>query len=302
MSARHFPRSLRALLAYAWGAAICCLVTIQTHAGKETFRSDPDYLIDTWETEDGLPENSATAIVQTPDGYLWFGTFNSLVRFDGDKFTVFNPANTPQLPSAGIVNLHLDRRGQLWVSTDRGLIVREEGETQGKSGKGQVGSGRWHAFGTNEGWAGNYVRMFAERANGDLLMTTFDGEILESVRGRLSELPAPGEPGKGYLAHVDEAGQWWVVQNQFIGRWDGSRWVPTLSSPDVRVEAGLPVGCATARDGGLWLLLNTELRKYSHGKEGSRRQLPNDAKGMLGSGSSMSEDSLGNGWIGAYEA
>jgi ligand-binding sensor domain-containing protein len=44
-------------------------------ATHQTVRTDPAYLIDTWETEDGLPENSATAMVQTPDGYLWFGTF-----------------------------------------------------------------------------------------------------------------------------------------------------------------------------------------------------------------------------------
>ncbi len=28
-----------------------------------------DYVIDSWQTEDGLPENSATAMVQTPDGF-----------------------------------------------------------------------------------------------------------------------------------------------------------------------------------------------------------------------------------------
>src|SRR6266702_6558358 len=82
-------------------------------AARLTFTADPTYLIDTWETDDGLPENSATAMVQTRDGYLWFGTFNGLVRFDGLKFTVFDPGNTPQLPSAGIVNLHLDRSGWL---------------------------------------------------------------------------------------------------------------------------------------------------------------------------------------------
>src|SRR5690349_5384409 len=45
------------------------------------------WLITTWETDQGLPENSATAMVQTSDGYLWFGTFKGLVRFDGVNFT-----------------------------------------------------------------------------------------------------------------------------------------------------------------------------------------------------------------------
>ena len=131
-------------------------------------------------------------MVQTSDGYLWFGTFSGLMRFDGVKLTQFNPENTPQLPSSGIVNLHLDRRGWLWISTYRGLVVRQGTQRR--------------AFGTNDGWAGDYVRTFAERVNGDLLITTFDGHVLEFSRDRLAALPAPpGEPHQGYLAHVDEA-------------------------------------------------------------------------------------------------
>jgi hypothetical protein len=75
------------------------------------------FQIDTWETEHGLPENSATAMVQSLDGYLWFGTFNGLVRFDGLQFTVYDRQNTPELPSPAIVELHLDQRGRLWVCT-----------------------------------------------------------------------------------------------------------------------------------------------------------------------------------------
>lgn len=90
-------------------ALLCGLFALNALAARPSYRADPTYLIDTWETEDGLPGNSATAVVQTPDGYLWFGTFDGLVRFDGVKFKVLTPANTPQLPSAGIVNLHLDR-------------------------------------------------------------------------------------------------------------------------------------------------------------------------------------------------
>src|SRR5262245_4324342 len=82
------------------GSAVCAV-----SAGLAT----DEWIIQTWETEHGLPENSATAMVQASDGYLWFGTFNGLVRFDGVRFKVFDRSNTPQLPSDGIVNLHLDK-------------------------------------------------------------------------------------------------------------------------------------------------------------------------------------------------
>src|SRR5690242_14480009 len=60
--------------------------TLQTVAAPldlEPSARTGEWLIKTWETADGLPENSATAIVQTREGYLWFGTFSGLVRFDG---------------------------------------------------------------------------------------------------------------------------------------------------------------------------------------------------------------------------
>jgi ligand-binding sensor domain-containing protein len=49
-----------------------------------------DYIHDAWRVEEGLPQNSVRAIVQTQDGYLWFGTQEGLVRFDGIRFKVFD--------------------------------------------------------------------------------------------------------------------------------------------------------------------------------------------------------------------
>jgi PAS domain S-box-containing protein len=240
--------------------------------------NDSEYLIDTWETEDGLPENSATAMVQTPDGYLWFGTFSGLVRFDGLKFTVLKPENTPQLPGAGIVNLHVDGVGRMWLSTYRGVVMRERRQ--------------WRSFVKDQGWTGNYVRTFASRKNGDVLMTTFDGKVIEFANGRLNELPSPpGERGKGYFGYADEDGSWWVAQHQFIGRWKDGRWIEAVTPPpDLPAES---VACASANDGAMLLLLGRELRRMRGGQEVSRLTL----RETTGSVWSLSEDSHGNVWI-----
>ena len=42
------------------------------------------YRIDHWTADDGLPLNSARDIVQTQDEYLWFATFDGLVRCGRD--------------------------------------------------------------------------------------------------------------------------------------------------------------------------------------------------------------------------
>ena len=81
------------------------------------------FLITRWTTENGLPQNSVAAIVQTPDGYLWLGTFGGLVRFDGVKFTVFSSVNTPALRSTRINTLHMGRSGTLWIGTDDGEVM-----------------------------------------------------------------------------------------------------------------------------------------------------------------------------------
>jgi hypothetical protein len=72
-SSRYFPKPLIRTSPKCWlaGALAGSLVAAVDCSGSDTGK----WLIQTWETADGLPENSATAMVQTPDGYLWFGTF-----------------------------------------------------------------------------------------------------------------------------------------------------------------------------------------------------------------------------------
>src|SRR5258708_32823994 len=72
--------------------------------------ADAPFIVDVWGTADGLPQSSVIAITQTQDGYLWLGTLNGLVRFDGNSFTRFNVNNTPGLPHNRIVFLFEDSR------------------------------------------------------------------------------------------------------------------------------------------------------------------------------------------------
>ena len=93
--------------------------------------ADTPYLVDVWNTDDHLPENSVIAITQTHDGYLWLGTLNGLARFDGKSFIPFNVNNTPGLPSNRIVFLFEDSRQTLWVGTDTaGLCAIKNGVVQ----------------------------------------------------------------------------------------------------------------------------------------------------------------------------
>ena len=55
-------------------------------------KSIGEYHHQSWQTEQGLPQNTVYAIAQTADGYLWFATIGGLARFDGVRFTTFKEA------------------------------------------------------------------------------------------------------------------------------------------------------------------------------------------------------------------
>jgi ligand-binding sensor domain-containing protein len=87
------------------------------------------YRIDRWTTENGLPQNTVRQMVQTSDGYLWLTTLDGLVRFDGVRFTVFNKANSKNLPGNRFINILAESDDTLWIGTEQqGLVRYKNGE------------------------------------------------------------------------------------------------------------------------------------------------------------------------------
>ncbi len=77
-----------------------------------------------WQIREGLPQNSITCMAQTSDGYMWFGTYEGVVRFNGKTFTVFDTRTIPQLKSNRISALCEDNKKNLFIATMGGGIVR----------------------------------------------------------------------------------------------------------------------------------------------------------------------------------
>ena len=83
-----------------------------------------DFLLRSWDREDGVPDNRVEAVLQTKDGYIWLATPLGLARFDGFRFTVFNKSNTPAMESEACYGLVEDDAGALWVATTAGVLRR----------------------------------------------------------------------------------------------------------------------------------------------------------------------------------
>ncbi len=70
-------------------------------------------------TNEGLPSNNVSCALKDRDGFMWFGTWYGLCRFDGNDFVVFNkPAKAhSDIPPRKIESMAEDAQGNLWLKT-----------------------------------------------------------------------------------------------------------------------------------------------------------------------------------------
>ena len=76
-------------------------VSAQNESDKPGWDADAtgDYVVKHYNSENGLPQNSAKDLLLDRKKFLWIATEDGLVRFDGQRFKVYNTSNTPILKS-----------------------------------------------------------------------------------------------------------------------------------------------------------------------------------------------------------
>jgi len=82
--------------------------------------------------EDGLSQSSLVGIIQDHKGYLWFGTYNGLNRYDGYTFKIYknDPTDTTSISDNGITAIFEDRNGYIWIGTSNGFLNRFDRKTE----------------------------------------------------------------------------------------------------------------------------------------------------------------------------
>ena len=157
---------------------VAVAVLIGLASGPAAHALDPhralaQYGHDVWRMADGLPQNGVLAVLQSRDGYLWFGTTSGLVRFDGVRFTVFDKANTEAIGHNQISALFEDRDGSLWIGTFGGGLTRLQNR-------------RFTTYTTRDGLSHDVVKAICQDREGGLWIATLAHGVNRFKDGRFS--------------------------------------------------------------------------------------------------------------------
>ncbi len=264
------------LLAAAW-------LTAMPARALEPGKAITQYGHDVWGVEQGLPQNSVQAMLQSRDGYLWLGTEEGLVRFDGVRFVVFDRRTTPGFTDNYISALLQDRQGVIWIGTRQGGVLRYAG-------------GRFRAWTKKDGLPNDFVRCLAQDRSGRVWLGT-DGGLARWTGNGFENLTArDGLSSEAVRAIVeDRDGDLWIgTRGGGIDRYHGRSFTAYRKADGL---AGDDVWCAlAARDGTLWI--GTAGGGLSHFANGRFTAVGAGEGLRSGFVAALLEDRAGNLWVG----
>jgi signal transduction histidine kinase/streptogramin lyase len=129
-----------------------------------------------WNTENGLLQDTATALLESRDGFLWIGTEEGLVRFDGARFVPFSRANAPTFTNTGVRCLADTADGALWIGTSQPGLFRLQG-------------GAFTRLGPEQGLPEGPIRRLFRDREGTLWAAPEEGPLLRLEGSRFQAVP-----------------------------------------------------------------------------------------------------------------
>ena len=236
-----------------------------------------------WQTSDGLPEDFAQAIAQTPDGYLWIGSSGGLVRFDGARFTVYNSQTDPAFHDDSVYSLLVSRDGTVWAGTEGGGLIR-------------LRNGVFRVYGAQDGLTNGFVRAVFEDRAGRIWAGT-DRGLFRLENERMVRVDDRGGVHSIAVASIceDRRGRLLVGGNGLLVL-DGAaasyyQSSETLADNSIRA-------IREAKDGTIWMGSISGLRRLPGGIEGNPFLAPKIVSGA--NIAFVAEGRAGDIWIGSY--
>ena len=272
-----------------------------------------------WQRRQGLPTEGVTSIAQTLDGYIWLGTRDGLIRFDGVRFVLFDKKKVPALPQNNIENIYAGDDGSLWIAAG-GIVQYKDGHftayttqhgltsssilTVTRTSDGSIWAGTFNTglirfkdgkftnYRSEHGIPGALVGTLFEDADKNLWIST-SGGLARFSNETLTTFQTPGLPSTNIVSVTqDHDKTLWVGTHKGLGRWNGASFQTFTEKdglPSLMIKALL-----TDRENNLWIGTPKGLARYQDGKFSTLTEadgLPsNDVKALL-------EDHEGNLWI-----
>lgn len=304
---------------------ICAALSPHTLSALDPNRTLEQYVVTRW-GRDSFPGGTINAIAQTPDGYLWIGCENGLVRFDGISFRLIDHANSPSLPLGHVLDLFVDPEGVLWVRLQSPYLMRyrggnfeqmypeevppeftfarEEGAaaiTRGIDGTVLIAtphaalrylSGKFTPI-ASSGEVQGAPTSIAETSDGAIWVGTRDTGLLRIKDGRRSEVGLPDE--KVNVLLPDASSKLWIGTDSGLVYWDGSA-ITRRGVPAVLARSSI-LALAHDRDSNLWISSRAGITRINS----SGSTLHARGENSPGTVHAIFEDREGNLWLGGTE-
>ncbi|WP_026853521.1 sensor histidine kinase [Geothrix fermentans] len=276
-----------------------------------------------WRAEAGLAQDTATALLEGRDGFLWIGTGDGLVRFDGASFDRFSRAKAPVFSHDDVRSLAETPDGSLWIGTSPSGLFR-------------LKDGAFSALGPAEGLPDSPILHLHADARGTLWAAPGEGPLLRRVGERFEPVPCDaarlriqamasdggdtlwvGTAGSGLwrvrehrlqlvtlssveditALEVDAAGTLWVgTRAQGLFTLEDGRLVPAAPA----LPSAKPITALRAtRQGGLWI--GTEQAGLFHRTREGRLEAAPDGPRLRWTVRCLLEDRAGTLWVGSED-
>jgi signal transduction histidine kinase/ligand-binding sensor domain-containing protein len=244
-SAKWQRRSRSKLPAVIFFAAVLSFFLFQNASAQTT--NLPGYSVRIWATEDGLPNDAVTSIVQTHDGYLWLATYDGLARFDGVTFTRFDSSTTPEMHSTRVTSLFEDAQRNLWIGFETGELVRYR-------------DGHFYATEFRAPWEQKKIQSIAADSSSNIWLLNDAGTVANLGGKVIANRDARGPYGATAMASNPQGTVWadWSG-NAYVLKDDALNPLPSRAGDYVK-------GICAGLDGSLWTVGQDYVSQWKDGQ------------------------------------
>ena len=301
------------------------LIAISPKArGLDPNRSLTQYATKHWGSEDGLPFDNILCVTQDHTGYLWLGTKEGLVRFDGVRTQDFSGRTNPSLGGYGVFSVLEDTRSpELLILADtNGLHYFAHGRAQATLPNTPVGQillqdpadgafwvkttrGLFHVtpdgvitgpLENASGWPAEAIHTVCRDQDGKLWVGTERGLYRQQSHGSaqwFTQLPILAGKSVDYLVSARRGGLWIGSRDAGVGYLEGDVFRPRLAL------AGSPVSVMFEDHAGtLWAgTVGQGLCRVTTGASPRAEMYTAEAGLISNEVTSLCEDREGNLWI-----